>query len=182
MTDWPHAPVHRLSEAGAYMVTAGTYLKAHYFGRTNRLTMLQDTLLMLANKHGWQLQAWAVFSNHYHFVAFSPENAASLAILMRQLHSITALDANRRDDVQGRKVWHQYHDTRLTFERSYLARLNYVHENPVRHGLTATPEAYEWCSAGWFERMADRSFYNRVRSMKTDEIKIEDEYEPIVVR
>jgi hypothetical protein len=29
MADWPHSPVHRLTEAGAYMVTCGTYLKAH---------------------------------------------------------------------------------------------------------------------------------------------------------
>ena len=28
---WPHAPMHRLSEAGTYFVTAGTYLKAHHF-------------------------------------------------------------------------------------------------------------------------------------------------------
>jgi hypothetical protein len=27
MSDWPHSPVYRLAEAGAYMVTCGTYLK-----------------------------------------------------------------------------------------------------------------------------------------------------------
>ena len=27
--DWPHAPVHRLQEAGVFMVTAGTFRKAH---------------------------------------------------------------------------------------------------------------------------------------------------------
>jgi hypothetical protein len=25
MRDWPHSPVHRLAEPGAYIVTAGTY-------------------------------------------------------------------------------------------------------------------------------------------------------------
>ena len=180
MTDWPHAPVHRLGEAGAYMVTAGTYLKAHRFADKARLTLLQDTLLALAEKHAWQLQAWAVFSNHYHFVALSPENAESLTVLIRQLHSITAREANRLDNVQGRKIWHEYRDTRLTYKRSYLARLNYVHQNAVRHGLTATPEAYAWCSAGWFERMAERSFYQTVRSMKIDALNVEDDYLPIV--
>lgn len=27
MSDWPHAPVHKLKEKGTYMVTAGTYKK-----------------------------------------------------------------------------------------------------------------------------------------------------------
>src|SRR4029450_1080720 len=33
---WPHAPTHRLSECGAYFVTAGTYHKAHYFRTPQR--------------------------------------------------------------------------------------------------------------------------------------------------
>jgi len=28
-------------------------------------------------------------------------------------------------------------DTRLTFEKSWLARLKYVHHNPLYHGLVA---------------------------------------------
>src|SRR5690348_17024590 len=30
--DWPHAPLHRLSDQGTFIVTAGTYNKEHYFG------------------------------------------------------------------------------------------------------------------------------------------------------
>ena len=36
MTDWPHAPVHRLDQAGTYMVTAGTYLKKHHLRNAER--------------------------------------------------------------------------------------------------------------------------------------------------
>jgi putative transposase len=72
MSDWPHSPVHRLSEAGAYMVTCGTYLKQPWFRGTERLHFLCDALLRLAAEYEWNLQAWAVFANHYHFVALSP--------------------------------------------------------------------------------------------------------------
>jgi putative transposase len=30
---------------------------------------------------------------------------------------------------------YEFWDTRLTFEKSWFARLNYVHQNPVKHGL-----------------------------------------------
>jgi len=32
--NWPHAPLHRLTEKGTYMVTAGTYRKDHFFSAT----------------------------------------------------------------------------------------------------------------------------------------------------
>jgi putative transposase len=176
MPDWPHAPVHCLGSAGAYMVTAGTYEKAHFFRDPQLLSFLHDQVLALALQYGWRLQAWAVFSNHYHLVALSPEDSSSLQPLVRHLHSLTAREANHHDGTPGRRVWHEYWDTHLTFERSYLARLHYVHQNPVRHGLVPDATAYPWCSAAWFEQHASPAFVNTVASFKTDQLKVPDEY------
>jgi putative transposase len=177
MPDWPHAPVHRLDAAGAYIVTAGTYQKAHLFRGRDRLSMLQDQLLAITGEHGWKLQAWAIFSNHYHFVTLSPGGTASLRWLVQQFHSLTARKLNRLDGVEGRKIWYEYWDTHLTYERSYLARLHYVHQNPVRHGLVQVATAYPWCSAGWFEQAASPAFLNTVASFKIDRVSVPDEFE-----
>jgi putative transposase len=175
--NWPHAPAHRLGATGAYMVTAGTYQKVHHFRDPDRLSFLHDELLATALRYGWQLQAWAMFSNHYHFIALAPDNPDSLSPFLRQLHTVTAGEVNRSDGVEGRRVWFQYWDTHLTFERSYLARLHYVHQNPVRHGLVPIAAAYPWCSAGWFEQRASPSFVKVVTSFKTDRIQLPDEYD-----
>src|SRR6478672_723941 len=119
MPDWPHAPIHQLSEAGAYMVTAGTYQKLHRFAGAQRLDLLHDALLSLARQYGWHLQAWAVFSNHYHFVAMSPDRAASLRRYLQHLHFVTARLVNELDGTPGRRVWFTYWDTQLTYQRSY---------------------------------------------------------------
>src|SRR5215469_10402121 len=87
VTDWSHSPAHRLTEGGAYMVTCGTYLKRHHFRGTERLRLLCDALHTLGAKYRWNLQAWAVFSNHYHFVGLSPPNAETLRPLISELHS-----------------------------------------------------------------------------------------------
>lgn len=77
-----------------------------------------------------------------------------------------------------RKVWFQYWETRLTFEKSYLARLKYVHNNPVKHGLVRVATEYPWCSAAWFERTADRSFYRTITGLGIDKINVRDDYSP----
>jgi hypothetical protein len=69
---WPHAPTHQLSNRGTYFVTAGTYLKANYFYAPQRLDVLHRGLLSVTRDFSRDLEAWAVFSNHYHFVAHSP--------------------------------------------------------------------------------------------------------------
>lgn len=170
------------------MVTAGTYLKQPLFGGAERLGYLSEMLLHLAEEYAWQLQAWAVFPNHYHFVALSPEptqiaGASSrtpnmaLTEFTRHLHSATAIQANRWDRAAGRQAWFQYRDTQLTYAKSYLARLAYVHKNAVHHGLVREPSLYPWCSAGWFQLKAPTSFYKTVMGMKVDQVKVADDYE-----
>jgi|SRR5258708_39516764 len=135
LIDWPHAPVHRFDSDGIYMVTAATLHKEHLFADPKTLTLLERTLLSLAKQYQWQLEAWAVFANHYHFVARRDGESASLKKLLTHLHADSARKLNRLDGHIGRTVWFNFWDTKLTNRRSYLARLNYVYQNPVKHGL-----------------------------------------------
>ena len=175
MPDWPHAPVHRLDEEGTYIVTAGTYRKRHLFHSPERLELLHDTLLDVAAEFRWSLQAWAVLANHYHFVAISLHDPRSLRTLLSKLHMLTAKRLNQWDAAPGRKVWFQFWDTQITYQRSYLARLNYVHHNPVKHGVAQEAAQYPWCSAAWLERAATAAFRKTVRSFKTDRVKVVDD-------
>jgi len=176
MKQWPHAPIHLIEDAGAFMVTAGTYKKQPFFHSEERLQLLHDTLLEKAAGMGWQLQAWAVFSNHYHFVAISPDGADSLPLLIKRIHGSTSKHINMEDNAAGRKVWFQYWDSQITFQRSYLARLNYVHSNAVHHKIVAVAEDYPWCSARWFRSQASPSFCKVVHGMPVDKVNIQDDF------
>ena len=169
---WPHAPAHHLSDSGAYIVTAATYHHIPLFRGRERI--VHDALLALALQLGWRLEAWAVFDNHYHFVAQSPDDPRNLKILIRRLHAGTATAINRQDGVPSRRVWANYWDTLITSRRSFFARLAYVHSNAVKHGIVSVPATYPWCSAGWFEAWADRALVTTVYSFKTDRQSVMD--------
>ena len=180
-TPWPHAPTHQLSVKGTYFVTASTYLKAHHFRGADRLRVLHRGLLTVARDYGWSLEAWAVFSNHYHFVAHSPPDApdaSDLSNMLSVLHVKTAEWVNRLDQAAGRQVWFNFRETRLTYQKSYLARLNYVHQNAVKHGLVAVANQYPWCSARWFERSASAAMVKSIYRFKTDQVRAADGFEP----
>ena len=130
-------------------------------------------------RSGWALEAWAVFSNHYHFVGLAEENANSVQNVVRDLHSCTARWVNKLDGMQGRRVWYQFWDRCLTYERSYYARLNYVTQNAVHHGVVKVASQYPFCSARAFEREATSAFRRRIASYSYDRIKEPDDFAPL---
>ncbi len=173
---WPHAPAHWLFESGIYMVTASTYGKLPHWNTPARLDFLLDSLFSLATEFGWRLQAWAVMSNHYHLIGASPADPTTLQRFIGKLHMTTAKQLNKWDGAAGRKVWFQYWDSHITFERSYLARLNYVHHNAAHHGVVEQAEDYPWSSASWFAQNASPAFVSTVKSFKTDMLEIKDDF------
>ena len=181
-TSWPHAPTHHLATSGTYFVTASTYLKSHHFRGADRLGVLHRGLLKVTQDYGWQLEAWAVFSNHYHFVAHSPANeptAESLGLMLKTLHVKTSGWVNRLDHTPARQVWFNFRETRLTYPKSCFARLNYTHQNPVKHGLVPVANQYPWCSAGWFERVATAAEVKTHYSFGEERIRIPDVIAPL---
>ena len=173
---WHHSPAHVFEPNTMYMVTASTLRKYHYFRGDDRLRMVNDTLLDVAGALRWGLEAWAIFSNHYHFVARSPGTADTLRSLIQRLHSRTAREVNGLDGAPGRRVWFQYWDTCLTYEKSYYARLSYVHNNPVKHGLVTVAELYPFCSAGWFRTRADPQLRKKIESFPYDRVRVPDDF------
>jgi putative transposase len=174
--NWPHAPPHRTIQPGTYMVTGATYQKFPFFKGSQRLSILQSALLELLPEHGWEVQAWAIFPNHYHFIAVNKENSANLKSLISQFHCITAKKINQMDEEPARKVWFQYWDTFLSYPASFFARLKYVHQNAVHHKIVQQAEDYPWCSASWFKTEAPQSFQKTIDRFKIDSLPMKDEF------
>lgn len=174
--DWPHAPVHRVSENAVYIVTAGTLYKKRLFDTAPKLDLIERMLLSMSKQHGWQLEAWAVMANHYHFVARGNPQSTNLGQFLQQFHYDSACALNEMESHPGRRMWYNFRDTRLTHQYSYLARLNYVHQNAVKHGLVAIANQYLWCSAAWFERVASPAQVKTIYSFKTDKVNVYDDF------
>jgi putative transposase len=175
---WPHAPPHWLFGPGTYFVTASTFHKRHRFDSPEKLDAVMNLLIGTATEFEWNLRAWALFSNHYHFLAKSPEDGSeSLRTWLKEFHRRSAIRVNEIEGVEGRRVWMNFRETLITHQTSYMARLNYVNQNPVRHGLVKDATHYRWCSAGWFEKCASPAFVKSVGRFKIDKLNVEDDYE-----
>jgi len=160
-----------------FFVTGATYQKVHIYRDPRRLDRLQERLFGLCGEHECDLQAWSLFSNHYHLVVTS--DGTQLRRMLTRLHAVEGMSCNESDGTEGRRVWYQFRETELTYERSWLARLRYTHENAVHHGVVADATQYRWCSASWFEATAKLPFLHLVRRFKIDRLNVPDAFDVV---
>jgi putative transposase len=171
-----HNPPHYFVSNAMYMVTGAILHNEQLLSDDKRKEFVLQTLLEKSSLFHWKLQAWAILNNHYHFIAQAPEDGTTLGKLIQQVHSITAIQINKWDMTSGRQVWSNYWDTCLTYEKSYLARLHYVHMNPVKHDLVDDPIDYPFCSYKWFIENGDDDLKAHVFNQPIDRIKVFDDF------
>ena len=171
-----HTPSHLLRPQAIYLITGATYKKRSLLNTHDKLAHFQGILFERLLKAGWTLGAWAILSNHYHFIAQAPANPANLSSMIRAIHSISGKYINSLDNTPGRRVWYNYWDTCITSEVSYLARLHYVHMNAVKHGIVDNSEDYPFCSYRWFITQANPNFSKRVFSQPFETVNVKDDF------
>jgi hypothetical protein len=88
---YPHNPPHLFRSNAVYMVTAAILHQHRLLADASRIWLFCQTLFERAAFHGWQLEAWAVLDNHYHFIAQAPEQASSLPLLIKQIQRLLIL-------------------------------------------------------------------------------------------
>ena len=92
------------------------------------------------------LVAWCVMPNHVH-VLFRVVEGFGLSDVVHNWKSFTAHEANKLLRRKGVFWLNDYHDRYIRDDEHYRNAINYIHNNPVKAGLVATPEQWLYSSA-----------------------------------
>lgn len=171
-----NTPPHYFVPGTVYMVTACTYQRLAHLSEPRTKKNFLEVLFKLVRQLQWELDAWVVLDNHYHMIVRVDAARYRITQLIRPLHSITAKSMNRTDGTYGRKVWQNYWDTVINNEGSYLARLQYIHYNPIKHGVVNDPIEYECSSYRVFMKNADKVLKKKIQLAPYDRVKIRDDF------
>ncbi len=163
---------------GKYFITGATYLKTKYFTSDVEKSIVFECIYHGCEKYKWHLEDWVILDNHYHVMLNAPENADSLSKMMKEIHVFASMRLRKQNESLRveRKIFHNYWDSCISFDRSYYSRLNYIYANPVKHGYVQFPEEYEWGS--YKLRLEKSAEYLKELQEKylCDKVKVADEF------
>jgi putative transposase len=112
--------------------------------------MVQETMLTFDSER-YRLFAWVVMPNHVH-VLFQPLDGWTVQKIVAAWKKFTARkicdDRRATGELSNAPVWHrEYWDRYIRDRKHFDKTVEYVHLNPVKARLVATPENWPWSSA-----------------------------------
>ena len=136
--DKPYHPPHYYDDNRFYFITARTFNR-HKIWQSDAAKDVFVTQLQAATRHhGISLTAWAILHEHHHLLLYA-DKRSQLVPFIRRLHSTSAIQINRRDHTPGRKVWYNYWDYCPRDDRDFYRVFNYIHIQPIKHGILPMP-------------------------------------------
>ncbi len=155
----------RSVEAGAsYFFTLVTYERVSIFRNPVNCQHWTDAILKVQSKWPFEVEGEVILPDHLHMIWRLPANDTDYATRIRLVKTAFTksirLDSN--DDVspysralKGEKeVWQRrYWEHLIRDERDFQVHLDYIHFNPVKHGLVKRPR--DWAHStfnSWVER------------------------------
>jgi len=115
------------------------------------LNLVCDDLRYYLDQSKAPLHGYVLMPDHVHLV-ISLLDGQDVSELVKIIKPRTTKIWNRRHDPNG-KIWQKgFYDHVIQDERDFMEHLEYMHKNPIKHGLAESPEKYRWSSYAEYER------------------------------
>ena len=127
-------------------VTAVTKERRPVLRNPRAADLMLSELGRLRDELDFALLAYGIMPDHIHLVIVP----GTVANLSRTMQSIKGRFARRWNQRLGRRgcIWQpRYYESAVRTEAQLLNWVEYIHQNPIRAGLAASPEGYPYCSA-----------------------------------
>jgi len=144
-----HRPPHLDAPNEFRIITATCFEHQEILVTSERLLWFEAELLKLFTELSVPCAAWCVLPNHYHALV-QIADIKSFGKALGRLHGRTSFLMNQEDNQRGRKVWCNYEDRCMRSEAHYYTCLNYIHNNPVKHGYVQKWQDWPWSSVHWY--------------------------------
>jgi REP element-mobilizing transposase RayT len=134
------------------LVTTNTHARLPLFRDATLATVVLQNLEFYRERLDFSLNAFVVMPDHLHLLLIPRETW--LSDIMRSLKSFSAKQIIDAVGTQG-PIWQsRFHDRAIRSEDQFLAAIEYIHQNPVRAGLSSSAEQYPYSSASAYAGLA----------------------------
>ncbi|MDR3736721.1 MAG: transposase [Acidobacteriaceae bacterium] len=127
-----------------HFVTFSCYQRSPLLGTPHTRDIFERSLEAMRLRYDFFLTGYVVMPEHVHLLISEPEKT----ILSKALQ---ALKLSVATQMKAGRFWQErYYDFNVYTERKRIEKLQYMHRNPVKRALAASPEQWKWSSFGHY--------------------------------
>ena len=131
------------SNSGIYHIMARGVSRCIIYEDDHDFQGFLNMLKVRLSEYQVKLHAWCLMDNHYHLLAEG--DLDSISRMMKSLNSAYALYFNTRHSRIGHLFQGRFKSETVETDVRFLTTLRYIHQNPIKAGLTTTCD-YRWSS------------------------------------
>ncbi|UJS04093.1 REP-associated tyrosine transposase [Cylindrospermopsis raciborskii] len=150
-----------------YFFTLVTYCRRPILGKSENIDLLREAFRYVMKNYQFKIDAIVILPEHLHCLWTLPENDGDFSTRWRLIKSYFSrkyqvscqgtmtLSQEQKGEkpIWQRRFWeHQVRD-----DRDFINHVEYIHYNPVRHGLVNAPKDWQYSS---FHRYVQAGFYD----------------------
>jgi putative transposase len=119
---------------------------------TDRIDLLREATRKIRCIHPFTIDAWVVLPDHMHCLWTLPEDDTDYTTRIRLLKAAFSKSITPHETLSPsriarneRGIWQRrFWEHTIRDDKDYAAHMDYIHFNPVHHGLTDTPQAWPY--------------------------------------
>jgi putative transposase len=155
-------------EGGTYFFTVVTHRRRRFLCEPENVSHLREAFRYVMRRHPFEIDAFVLLPDHLHCIWTLPEGDCDFSTRWRLVkstftrtcsktcHGIVSRSRRQKGEqaIWQRRFWeHQIRD-----ERDLIQHVEYIHYNPVKHGLVKAPRDWEYSS---FHRYVRKGIYGQ---------------------
>jgi len=129
-----------------YFLVIVTYNRIPWIQMNNRYQLIIDQMQLLKSKVNLRFKAWAILPDHIHWLIQPGKNDYSRIVSDFKRRINWKLKSEKFIN-HGDKIWQaRFWEETIKDEEHYLKCVEYIHYNPVKHGVCISPKDWKYSS------------------------------------
>jgi putative transposase len=157
-----HKTVKRINEPGCFHeLTFSCFHKQNSFVNDETCRLFMNALNDAKERHSFKILAYVIMPNHIHLLLCPGSDKDSISRILSGIKlsfsmRFSQLSKERTGKANG-IFWQRGggYDRYIQSKKAIRSSIEYIHANPVRKGLVATPEDWAWSSAKYYAGKSD---------------------------
>jgi len=157
------------TDGAVYFFTLATYKRQKILLDSSNIQLLKKSIAIVKSKHPFVIEAIVILPEHLHCLLTLPDKDHDFSTRLRLIKtefskkcdmkncSLFKIEQSRRLKKE-KHIWQRrFWEHQIRNEKDFNAHMDYIHYNPVKHGLVRSPKDWRYSS---FISCVDKGFYD----------------------